>query len=289
MRLDLAARIKVGNVTDFSPAAVTAAIEENLFAFLTGTGGWARVEVHDEEELLWTASDFPFPSFNVVCRARLAEARVDAAIEAAIALYRARGVPALWLTGPSTVPSGLGEALAEHGFVLEERAAGMAVALSLLSEESPAGPMDLRIELVTGDAAMDVWSGTCARAGELPESVGSAFADLGKHLGYGGPNYYYLAYLDGAPVATLTLFLTPSVAGFYDGGTIPEARRRGIFGSLMRTAMQEARRQGYDLGVLHASGMSSGQCRRLGFKEYCTIDEFVWEPEAGYGTFTAAD
>jgi len=259
-----------------------------LFAFLTGTRGWPQVEVHAEAELLWTVSDIPFLSFNVVCRARLARAGVDSAIEAAIARYRARGVPALWLTGPSTVPSGLGEALVEHGFVLEERAAGMAADLSLLLDESPSEVAGLSIELVAGDPAMDVWSATCAQAGELPDSVGSAFADLGKHLGYGGPNFYYLAHLDAVPVATLTLFLTPGIAGFYDGGTIPEARRQGIFGSLMRTAMQDARRQGYALGVVHASDMSSGQCRRLGFREYCTIDEFVWEPEAGQGAVTAA-
>jgi GNAT superfamily N-acetyltransferase len=260
-------------------ASMAQAVEANLFAFFQHLAHWPRVELHDDRDCCWMISDLPFPLFNSVLRARRPPDRADALISDRIAACRGRNVPMLWWTGPSTMPTDLGERLDRHGFLLEG-AVGMAADLQP-PIEAPAPDAAVAIEPVEDAATLTAWSRVLCDSFGAPPPFGEAFVDLASAIGLGSrsPFRHFLARVNGQPAATGSLFLGAGVAGIYDVSTVPEHRRRGIGASITRAAMQEARALGYRMAILHSSALGAGMYRGLGFRDVCAIGQHVWAPE----------
>src|SRR5712691_4264296 len=88
----------------------------------------------------------------------------------------------------------------------------------------------------------------------------------------------YLGTIAGEPVATVALFFGAGVAAIEHVVTIPQVRRQGIGAAITLMAAQEARAQGYRVGVLTSSPMGLNIYSRIGFREYCTFSTYEWEP-----------
>ena len=260
-------------------ASMAHAVEANLFAFFRQLSGWPRIEIHDEADCFWTISDLPFPLFNSVLRVAAPE-RAEPLIDARIADCRARDVPMLWWTGPSTRPEDLGDRLDRRGFLFEP-AHGMAADLTT----SDAGRLDvdplLAIERVEDARTLKAWTRVLCDSFGAPQPFGDAFANLALAIGLGSdsPFRHFLAREDGRPVATCSLFLGAGVAGLYDVSTAPEYRRRGVGRSITAAAMSDARGLGYGTAILHSSLLGAGVYRSLGFEDICDIGQYVWVPD----------
>jgi GNAT superfamily N-acetyltransferase len=266
-------------LVDTSQASMVNAIEANLFAFFPQMSAWSRADVYDEPEFLWTLSDLPFPLFNSVLRARVADA-IDERIDHRIAVCRERGVPLLWWTGPSSVPGDLDRRLEARGFLLES-ARGMAAALD--PAPPPADRGAVTIEPVTDISTLRSWCRVLCNAFGAPLDFGAAFEDLALTIGLERPSPFrhFLAREGVTPVATCSLFLGAGVAGIYDVSTAPDYRRRGYGARVTRCAMDEARALGYRIAVLHSSQLGIGVYRSLGFEDLCAIGQYVWVPPPG--------
>ena len=94
-------------------------------------------------------------------------------------------------------------------------------------------------------------------------------------------HWHYLGLLDGAPVATASLFIGAGVAGIMYVSTLPAARRRGIGAAVTLAAMLDARDLGYRIGVLQSSNQGYPVYRRLGFVEVCKIEHFSGRVSSG--------
>lgn len=190
---------------------VIAAIEENGAAFLLALGraggGSERADaVH------WIIGGSPVDYNNAVVAAELEGGEADAAIIASREALRACGVPGTWHVGPSMMPSDLRERLLALGFTHVGDDVGMAMELAALPELRPPG---LTVAEVLVPAELRDWVATLAQGfGEGPPEA-EWVGDVYSRLGYGGSScwHHYLAWLDGRPVATATLFCTGSVAG----------------------------------------------------------------------------
>jgi ribosomal protein S18 acetylase RimI-like enzyme len=98
-----------------------------------------------------------------------------------------------------------------------------------------------------------------------------------------GPNTLlrrYLVRIDGAPVASATLFVHGQSAGIYNVATLPAARGRGIGSAVTLAALRDGVAMGARVGVLHASDMAQSVYRRLGFID-CPRWGCFREPQRG--------
>jgi GNAT superfamily N-acetyltransferase len=265
-----------------SISGLARAIEENGAEFLLALGRAGGGEERNEPGIHWVIGGSPIDYHNAVVRADLAPELADKAIAESLARLQAYGVPGTWHVGPSMRPVDLGARLAAHGFSYAGDDIGMAADLSALPSQ-PSSPPTLAIDRVRDQADLSAWVNTLAvDFGEGPREaawVGEMYwrIGLGDHEAW----RHYLGRLDGAPVATASLFLGAGVAGIYFVATVPAARRQGIGAAITHAALRDAQALGYRIGVLGASQIGYSVYQRLGFREYCRIGIYEWRPPAG--------
>jgi GNAT superfamily N-acetyltransferase len=270
-------------LTDLAPAALIRAIEENTTAFLLALGHAGGGDERDDSEITWTIGGSPLSYHNAVVRANLTPETVDATILASRERMTMHGVPGSWHVGQSMRPDDLRRRLIVAGFTHAGDEPGMAVDLLALNEDAPM-PEGLTIQRVRDSAEIATWAVTLNANGFgegaiESEWVGAMYARLG--CGDATPWRHYLGLLDGAPVATSTLFLGAGVSGIYFVSVHPDARRRGIGAALTLAPLCAARELGYHIGVLGASALGEPVYRRLGFTTYCQIALYEWSPLVG--------
>ena len=187
----------------------------------------------------------------------------------------------LWVTGPSTRPTDLGERLVAHGFVHEGDEDQMAVDLNEMNEDLLA-PRNLTIAQVYDVGTLARWCWVYNSGFGMPTIAEAAWFDLftSVGLGPGAPVRLYLGRLDGVPVATSSLLLAGGVAGIGTVTTLPDARRRGIGAAMTTFALREGRAAGCRFGVLGASERGAGVYRKIGFQEVCQSGSYLWTPQA---------
>ena len=255
----------------------TLTIEENGAEFLMALGRAAGAEERDDGRVRWVIGNSPIDYHNCVVFADLTREEADEEIEASLQRMRSHGVPGSWHVGPSMRPPDLGGRLIAHGFEYVGDDIGMSVDLSELPERVPV-PENLVIERVHDEAGLAAWVEALGSGfGEGPveaEWVGEMY----RRLGFEGPWRHYLGILAGEPVATATSFFGAGVAGIYFVCTVERARRRGIGAAVTLSALREARKMGYGVGVLGSSEMGYPVYRGLGFEEYCRIGLYEWRP-----------
>lgn len=267
-------------LTDRSPGALARAIGENIIAYWrykARRAGWELIELPDA--LLYRSGLTAGAFQNGVLRTDFAPDEADARIASIVADFRGRGLPFTWYVGPGRKPEDLGERLSAHGFTREVEEPGMAADLHALNEDQPA-PAGLAIERVRDDASARRFLSANRIANGLDPDVSTVPLERFAPAGYGDdePFQFFLAALDGRPVATVQLLLGAGVAGIYAVATIPEARRQGIGASVTLAALRRARDFGYRIAVLSASTMGEPVYRRLGFATYCMLSEYEYFP-----------
>jgi GNAT superfamily N-acetyltransferase len=259
---------------------IVAGIEANFQGFLTAIPPALEGELNQFGGVSTYYTGVHFALFNGVISCRVKESELDQRIQETQEYFRSKNVPMLWWVFPSDQPSNLVEALERHGFVQASVDPGMAVQLDGLPEMSPMPGL----EIVKGEDSeiMDTWGKVGAAGFGLPDFVAEPFGRACLKISEQQPGmvFNYLALLDGRPVGTSTLYLSQDgVAGIYDVATLEDARKRGIGRALTLQPLLEARNMGYDIGILGASEMGHPVYRALGFKDYCKIPQYFWQPE----------
>jgi ribosomal protein S18 acetylase RimI-like enzyme len=236
--------------------------------------------VRDTPQYLQVRTAIPFAYLNaVVCRAVPNDAMLDELISATRAEYRSHGVPLTWYVTPGTTTPDIAATLARHGLV-DQRNACMALDLAQLPEQ--ATPAGCTIEEVVSPWQHLEWCWTFVTGFGMPGPMADAATRVLGAMACGPdmPVRRYLVRIDGAPVASATVFVHGESAGIYNVATLPAARGRGIGTAVTFAALRDGVAMGARVGVLHASGMAQSVYRRLGF-----IDGPSWgcyrEPERG--------
>lgn len=264
-------------LNDLADPAIVEAIEANPTDFFAYLGQTPQADTYNGPDMMRMITGIPYPLCNTVFRARLPSESLDERIEETLSHFKARHLPMLWWTGPSTSPADLGESLVAHGLVPAGSPAGMAADLEKLRDDLPPPP-GLTIEKVRDIETLKRFGAILSTAFEFPEFVTDGFLDIFDSLGLGTeqPLQNYVGLLNGELVGASSLFMGAGVAGIYNVGTVPEARGKGIGAALTLAPLLEARTRGYRIAILHASDLGYNVYRRLGFQEYCKMHIFAW-------------
>ena len=270
---------------DLSQEAVIDAIEGNLSSYFGClAGGSNRITFHDDADVKWFVSGVPFPLLNGATSAKLDPESADRRIDEVLDQFKAAQVPMLWWTGPATRPQDIGSRLAGRGLMKAGAPPGMAMELMELDgDEAP--PSGVTIKRLDSDDMLEGYKHVLLEAfgAGVPDFVVDVYFDIYKNIGYdeGGDVQNYLAYLEGVPVGAGTVVYGAGVAGIYNVATVEEARGRGIGRAITLRPLLDARERGYRVGVLESSELGYSVYKRLGFKDYGPIEQYLFMPTGG--------
>ncbi len=128
---------------------------------------------------------------------------------------------------------------------------------------------------------LKVWNDIILTGFAFPEEIQSDFfynAFSFKLLNDRTSASAFLAYYDGNPIASSLVLYEAGVAGIYNVTTLEEARGKGIGTAITLAPLHEAKKLGYEIAILGSSEMGLNMYKQMGFKEYCTIEWFIWQP-----------
>jgi GNAT superfamily N-acetyltransferase len=116
---------------------------------------------------------------------------------------------------------------------------------------------------------------------KMPDFAVQALFKGFRRMGFGSgqPYRHFIGWMDGRPVASISLFVSAGVTGSYNGVTIPECRRKGVGAALFSHVFKEAHAMGYRFNVGMTSEMMRSIASRKGFKEYFTVAYYEWKPK----------
>ncbi len=252
-------------------------IEDNVPAFLLEMGRVGGGDERQDAEIMWTVGGSPLAYHNAVVRCDADSSRADSLIEAWASELQRRGLSGSWHVSASMRPVDLVERMVARGFEDGGDEPGMIADLAVVPLDLPMPP-EFAIGRVVDDAGMGAYEGVLAADfGEGPKEA-AWVADVFRRIGYNDdvPWRHYVGRLGGEPVSTVTMFLTPGVAGIYFVCTASAARKRGIGGATTLHAMRNGRAMGCAHAVLGSSPMGYGVYRRLGFEEVCRYRIMEW-------------
>jgi len=270
-------------LTNLSPEALALAVEENEIASRCYRARIAAWELVEQPGLTIYRSGLAHdPFWNGVLRTDFMLEEADARIAATLADFQTRGLPFTWWLGPSRYPADLKDRLSAAGLTPGSDDPGMAADLARLNDDLPA-PSGLAIERIGDDTGARRWLATF-RAGNELDTDDVSTVPL-SHFAPGGyhddePLQFYLATLDGVPVATAQILYAAGAAGVYCVATVPFARRRGIGAAVTLAGLRAARERGYRAAVLGSTAMGFPVYARLGFRQYCTLSLCEWSPSS---------
>lgn len=227
------------------------------------------MHVVEDAELVLVDCGLDCDTFNLICRARLPAAGAAQRVETAIRHFAGVDRPFSWWLGPADAPAHLSDLLLDAGLVRAESELAMAVTLTNLPAVTI--PTGLTIRRVHSDEELGAFALTITADPEALRYYQLAAPVL---LQPDAPQWFYLGYLDGQPVATAELTAGGGVAGLYNITTRAEYRSRGIGSAMTLQPLHDARTAGLELAVLQAADAGVSVYRRIGFAPFGRITEY---------------
>jgi len=257
------------------------AIEFNLYEFFRSMIyiDLEDIQYEETEEFSRFSTGIPFFFFNGVIDCHISSENAIKKMKENITFFEKKQVPFLWVLGPSSTPKNMGELLIKNGFILD-KLQGMAYNLKILSTESE---LLNKVEIIKIEnmETLRVWNDIILTGFAFPKEVRSDFfyeAFSFILLSDRASASAFLAYYDGNPVASSLVLYKAGVAGIHIVTTLEEARGKGIGTAITLAPLNEAKKLGYETAILHSTEMGLNMYKQMGFKEYCTISLFIWQP-----------
>jgi ribosomal protein S18 acetylase RimI-like enzyme len=134
----------------------------------------------------------------------------------------------------------------------------------------------LEVRRVRTRVELEAWAEIAAANWTPPDPQVLAFYRCAAPalLDPGAPQWFYVGYLDGEPVATAEAAVQAGTAGLFNISTRLAVRGRGIGSTMTWRPLRDAAAAGCELGVLQAAAAGVGLYRRLGFTTFGEITEY---------------
>ena len=252
-------------LTDLTPAALTGAIEENLFSLFRAMAELPGGRLDENDEMIRFSTGLPSPMFNGVARTRIETVSAQLLEQ-----------PFFWWTGPQSAPPDVDDRLEAAGLTPAGRNwPAMAMALADI-DEAQAAPDGVEVEPVSSPRELEQWGTIFCAAHDLPPWSADSWIEAARRLGFRDLLWqHWIARLDGQPAGVGLSHTGGGVVGLYGIGTLSTARRRGVGSALTLVPMLQGRDEEFRAAILHATPDGERLYPRLGFKEYCRISRFL--------------
>lgn len=191
-------------------------------------------------------------------------------IDRAIEYFSAKNLPFIWWTSAKTLET--------KGFQFGGILTGIAMDISQSVPSKPVTYPDLKIQIVKSESELESFTKIAADSFAMSPKATEQWLALNDSLMNKEEQIYFMAYLNGIPVGTVTLSVSPFSAGIWSLTTIPEYRKHGIGGALVHAALVEAKKRQYNqvMAILMPKGMAWGLFTKLGFKAICEFPFYVY-------------
>ena len=219
-------------------------------------------------------SGLPDMHINAVLSTRLEPDDADDVIDGTLADLRGRGAPFLWWVMPSSAPADLAQRLEARGLVDDGAWPGYAVNVAALAD--PPRVEGLEIRRVRTAEELGTYLGVYVPILSPSPAFTELFVRAAKRIGLQeeAPEEHFVGYLEGEPVATVSLVTAGGASGIYNVTTVEAARGRGIGAAMTVAAARHGAGRGYPLATLQASTMGRPVYERLGFEFVCGLHPY---------------
>ena len=258
---------------------IITAVEENLFAYIRFFANHKKNLYHEDDAVLTFISETDIPSMQSNSIYKIAinkETNIDEQIKTLIRPFKDKKKPLFLTTGPSSKPENLKEHLEKNGIHHVQTQRGMALDLETYDEKFEL-PNNLVLKKVEDETDLKNWLKIYTIGFDYSSSLGdfiyNQYGD--KLINKKDDMTHYIAYLNGKPVSTSTLFITDNIAGLYNIITIPEGRNNGLGKIMTKVPLEEGKKQGCKIAILQATELGVPLYSKLGFNEVCTFDLFM--------------
>ncbi len=260
--------------------AIKAAIQANWENYHYCLGSSSKAELSIGRYLTWLMTNLPDHFMNLVVCTQSPSEDPDELVESALTHFRSMNIQKLsWLTRAGAQSMELNQSLLTNGLTFREAfATEMAVDLSILPESLSTCP-GLKIVRVEDEHTLRKWIHVASIGFRIDESHEQVWQNLFADVILNPQYRTYLAFLNDKPVGTSQLFLSQGAAGIYNVTVLPEVRYQGIGSAITLAPLLEARKLGYQIGVLQASQRGYNVYRRLGFQDMGNLSLYLWENE----------
>lgn len=267
-----------------SNAEIKRAIEVNWYDFIKA---WSKLDIKgvkyaENDEYFEFMTGVPYFRLNGVIDAQILPEIAEETVKKIISSFRENNLPFMWIIGPSSSPNNLREYLLKNKLISVVKPPGMALNLKDLPDEMKPVP-DVEIIKVADAKALKTYINVGIIGLEWPKDITYGFLQqVAKRffLPDNRTHSAYIAYYKGKPAAISRVFFGGGVAGIYRVTTLEEARRKGIGTAVSLVSLYEAKELGYEIATLIASDLGLNVYKKIGFKEYCRFEMFVWSPQS---------
>lgn len=191
-------------------------------------------------------------------------------IDQAIQYFSAKKLPFMWWTSAKVLEA--------KGFQFGGILIGIALDISQGVPAKLPASSDLKIKMLQTESELKVFTDLAANAFAMNSRATEQWLALNNSVMKKGEQVHFMAYLNGVPVGTATLSVSPSSAGIWNLATISEHRKHGIGGALVHAALVEAKKRQYGqvMAILMPKGLAWGLFTKLGFKAICEFPFYIY-------------
>lgn len=257
------------NLTKYEMCAI---IENSLVDYLKAVSKNGNRPFVLNEKIGWVKT-FPTSWSNYIFYSDFDIKDIDNQLSQVISKIRAEELPDEWVVGPKSKPTNLCDYLEKNNFVKLYDMAGMAIDITEMNT-SVSIPKGVKIIAIDNKQMIKLWVDVVSDGlwnGNIFESC--LFENL-----INDPNFkFYLAFLNGEPVASSMLQLSNGIASIDMVATLRKYWHMGIGTAMTKIPLLYAREKGYKIGVLQASEAGEHGYRKIGFEEYCRFNVYKYE------------
>jgi GNAT superfamily N-acetyltransferase len=266
-------------LTDLSQAQLVRANRANLYEFFRHFAVSPKMDFAQADGLVRWSSPLQYAWFNAVLCERNVTWADEAFVDESLVYFKDRNTSEIsWWLEDGVELEGWQDLLSSRGFELVPGPVGMSLDLTLLKEDYPL-PHGLEIKVVVDLQGAQDFAAAMIEGYSFPLDWKSIIVDFYLGLGLESPFRNYVAYWDGQPVSTASVFFGREVAGIYSVATAPAARGKGIGTAITAAPLLLARQMGYRAATLQASKMGLSVYKRMGFEEDFRVGSFYYNLE----------